>query len=89
MITSSKTLDQVSSNHTDNGANMPHSMVALAIDKRRTNQSPVIKRSHCPNHTLQERPKCMLPTNEDGDTYFLDLSETDDQRGWYDLEIDV
>jgi len=81
----------------DNGADMPHSMTALAINKRRTNQSSVIERPHCPSHTPQERPRLMLSTNGEGDQLSSevnsdtdlgedDLSETDDEEEWSDLQ---
>lgn len=97
MITRSRTLDKISSNHTDNGADMPHSMTALTINKRRTNQSPVIERPHSPSHTPQERPRFLLPTNGEGGQFSCevnsdtdlnedDLSDTDDEEDWNELE---
>lgn len=96
MITRSRTYDKMSSNHTDNGADMPHSMTALTINKQQTNQSPVIERPHCTSRTPQERPTFMLATNGEGDQLSSDvnsdtdlneddLSETDDDGEWCDL----
>jgi len=57
----------------------------------------MIERSHCPSHTPQERPRFVLPTNGEGDQLSSevnsdidlgedDLSETDDEEEWSDLQ---
>jgi hypothetical protein len=85
MITRSKTLDKISANHMDNGADMPHSMKAMIMNKPRTNRSAVIGRP--------DFPRLMLPINEEGDQLSSevnsdtdlgedDLSETDDEDDW-------
>ena len=98
MITRSKTLDKISSNHMENGADMPHSMKAMTIDKSRTNRSPVIERPHCPSHAPQEQ--LMLPTNGEDDQFSSevisdtdlgedDLSDSDSGDEWDDLQTNA
>lgn len=88
------------SNHSDHSVDgMPHSITALTLNSRRENQSPVITRTRSPSHMTHERPKFMLPSNGEGssdqlsseansDTDFPeeDLSDTDDEEEWNDLE---
>ena len=95
MITRSKTLDKISSNHMENGADMPHSMKAMTIRQPRTNRPLVIEQPHCPSHAPQEQ--LMLPTNgkydqlssevnSDTDIGDDNLSDSDSEREWDDLQ---
>ena len=97
----SEQICDTSSNHSDNNIDaMPHSITALTLNERRQNQSPVvITRTHSPYHTPHERPRFVLPSNGEGSSDHLsseansdtdfgedDLSSTDDEAEWDDLE---
>jgi len=79
----------------ENGADMPHSMKAMTIDKLQTNRSAVIEHRHCPSYVPQEQ--LMLPTNGEDDQFSSevvsdtdlgedDLSDSDSDREWDDLQ---
>lgn len=100
--TSEQLFEKNASNHTDNGTDsLAHSMTAVTLNKQKqVNQSSVVQRQHSPARLPSERPKFMLPSNGEGqssdqfsseansDTDFGedDLSDTDNEEEWNDLE---